>query len=96
VVKDGGILTTYDPRTGAILKRGRIEGATEPFFPSPVAAGDKIYVTSSAGIVAVVRAVAQWETLAINDLDEPIEASPAIADGRLFVRTKTKLYAFGK
>jgi outer membrane protein assembly factor BamB len=94
VVKDGGILTTHDPRTGAILKRGRIQGATEPFFPSPVAAGDNIYLTSSAGTIAVVTAAAQWETLQINDLDEPIEASPAIADGRLFVRTKSKLYAF--
>jgi outer membrane protein assembly factor BamB len=94
LVKDGGILTSYDPRTGAILKRGRIEGATEPFSPSPVAAGDRIYLTSSTGTVAVVTAQAQWETLKVNDLDEPVEASPAIADGRLFVRTRSKLYAF--
>jgi outer membrane protein assembly factor BamB len=94
LVKDGGILTSYDPQTGAILKRGRIEGATEPFFPSPVTAGGRLYVTSSAGTVAVVSAQAQWETLAVNDLDEPVFASPAIADGKLFVRTRSKLYAF--
>jgi outer membrane protein assembly factor BamB len=94
LVMDGGILTSYDPRTGAILKRGRIEGATDPFFPSPVAAGGRLYFTSSAGTVAVVKAAAQWETLAINDLDELVYASPAIADGRLLVRTRSKLYAF--
>jgi outer membrane protein assembly factor BamB len=94
LVKDGGILTSYEPKTGAILKRGRIQGATEPFFPSPVAAGDRLYLTSSTGTVAVVTAKAQWETLAVNDLDEPVSASPAIADGRLFVRTHSKLYAF--
>jgi hypothetical protein len=42
----------------------------------------------------VVKAAAQWETLAINDLDELVYASPAIADGRLLVRTRSKLYAF--
>jgi outer membrane protein assembly factor BamB len=94
LVKDGGILTSYDPLTGAILKRGRIEGATDPFFPSPVTAGGRLYLTSSTGTVAVVSAQAQWETLAVNDLDEPVFASPAIADGRLFVRTRSKLYAF--
>jgi hypothetical protein len=95
LVKDGGILTSYDPLTGAVLKRGRIEGAVEPFFPSPVAAGGRLYVTSSTGTVAVVSAEAQWETLRVNDLDEPLHASPAIADGRIFVRTRSRLYAFG-
>ena len=94
LVKDGGILTSYDPKTGAVLKRGRIEGATEQFFPSPVAAGGRLYLTSSTGTVAVVSAQAQWETLAVNDLDEPVFATPAVADGRLFVRTRSKLYAF--
>jgi hypothetical protein len=94
LVKDGGILTSYAPRTGAIHERGRIQGAVEPFFPSPVAAGGRLYVTSSNGVVAVVEAPPQWETLAVNDLDEPVYASPALADGRLFVRTRSKLYAF--
>ncbi len=94
LVKDGGILTSYDPKTGTVLKRGRVEGATEPFSPSPVAAGGRIYLTSSTGTVAVVSAQAQWETLAVNDLDEPVFATPAVADGRLFVRTRSKLYAF--
>jgi outer membrane protein assembly factor BamB len=95
LVKDGGILTSYDPRSGAVLKRGRIEGAVEPFFPSPVAAGGRLYLTSSTGTIAVVTAEAQWDTLAVSDLDEEIFASPAIAGGRLFVRTRSKLYAFG-
>ena len=94
LVKDGGILTSYEPKSGAILKRGRIEGATEQFFPSPVGAGGRLYLTSSTGTVAVVSAQAQWERLAVNDLDEPVFASPAIAGGRLFVRTRSKLYAF--
>ena len=78
-----------------MLKRGRIAGAVEPFFPSPVAAAGRLYLASSVGSVAVVSAEAEWETLFVNDLDEEIFASPAIADGLLFLRTRSKLYAFG-
>jgi outer membrane protein assembly factor BamB len=94
-ITDGGILTSFNPASGAVLKRDRIKGAAEPFTPSPVAAAGKLYLTSSNGTIAVVAAKAQWETLSVGELDEPIEASPAIGDGRLFVRTSTKLYAFG-
>jgi outer membrane protein assembly factor BamB len=96
LVKDGGILTSYDPKTGAVLKRGRIQGAVEPFSPSPVAAGGRLYFTSSTGTIAVVSAEAQWRTLAVNDLDEPVFASPAIDQGRLYVRTQSKLYGFSR
>ncbi len=95
LVRDGGILTSYDPATGAVLKRARIEGATEPFFPSPVASAGRLYLASSSGAVAVVEARGDWKTLSVGDLDEPIEASPAIGDGRLFVRGASRLYAFG-
>jgi hypothetical protein len=94
LVKDGGILTSYDPQTGNVLKRARIEGVVESFSPSPVAASGRLYLTSSGGTVAVVSAEAQWETLAKSDLDEEVFASPAIGDGRLLVRTRTKLYSF--
>lgn len=77
------------------MKRGRIEGVVEPFYPSPVATDGKLYLTSSVGSVAVVSAEAQWETLAISDLDERIYVSPAIADETLLVRTRSSLYAFG-
>jgi outer membrane protein assembly factor BamB len=96
LVKDGGILTSYDPKTGAVIKRGRIQGAVEPFSPSPVGAAGRLYLTSSTGTIAVVTAEGDWETLVVNDLDEPVFASPAIAGGRLYVRTQSKLYAFAR
>jgi outer membrane protein assembly factor BamB len=95
LIRDGGILTSYDPRTGEVLRQGRIAGAVEPFSPSPVAAGGRLYLASTSGTVAVVAARADWRTVAVSDLDEPIYASPAIGGGRLFVRTRSKLYAFG-
>ena len=77
-----------------VLKRGRIESAAESFHPSPIVADDRLYFTSSSGTVAVVSAVGEWELLQLSDLDEPVNATPAVADGRIFVRTRTKLMSF--
>jgi hypothetical protein len=45
--------------------------------------------------VSVVKAGAQWETLAVNDLDDECYATPAIDGGRLYIRTRSALYCFG-
>jgi len=96
LVKGGGVLTALDPRTGRILKQGRLPGAMEGIFSSPVAADGKIYVTSASGKVTVLKAGPDWTTLAVNDLDEECYASPAIGDGRIYIRTLNSVYAFAK
>jgi outer membrane protein assembly factor BamB len=95
LVKNGGIVTTLDPRSGAVLKTGRAAEAIDDYFASPVAADGKVFLLSHAGKMAVLKAAAQWEVLAVNDLAETAQATPAIADGRLYVRTQKSLYAFG-
>jgi hypothetical protein len=96
LVKDGGIVTALDPSTGAVLKRGRASGALGTYFSSPVAADDKIYLVNEEGKVAVLKAGPEWEVLAVNDLGEDCYATPAIADGRIYIRTGSTLYCFGK
>jgi hypothetical protein len=96
LVKGGGVMTALDPRTGRILKQGRLSGDPDGIFASPVAADGKIYVTSASGKVTVVKAGANWTTLHVNDLDEECYASPAIADRRIYIRTRSALYAFAK
>jgi hypothetical protein len=44
----------------------------------------------------VVKAVGEWDVLAVNALDDEVFATPAIADGKIYVRTKSALYCFGK
>ena len=83
MIKDGGILTSLDAKSGEVLKRGRIKGAAEPFYPSPVISDGRIYLAANSGKVAVVSAEADWELLSLSDLDERIDASPAIAEGAL-------------
>jgi outer membrane protein assembly factor BamB len=94
IVKDGGILTNLDAKTGKILKSARIPGAMDAYYSSPVAGDGKIYVASEAGKLAVIKPGADWEVLTVNDLDEPVYATPAIEQGRIYVRTAVGLYCF--
>jgi outer membrane protein assembly factor BamB len=97
MVKDGGMVTAYDPKTGkAIYQQQRVlpEG---PYYASPVAANGHIYFTSlDDGTITVLKAGAdKAEVVAVNPkLDEVTAATPAIADDTLYVRTAGHLYAF--
>ncbi len=95
IVKDGGIMTSLNPESGEVFKAGRLKDAIGPVFASPVAADGKVYFTSEGGKINVVRAGEQWETIAVNDLAEECYATPAIAGGRIYVRTRSALYSFG-
>lgn len=94
LVKDGGILTSLDAKTGAILKQGRLAGALDTYYSSPVAAAGKIYLFSENGVATVLKAGGNWETLAVNEMDEPVFATPAFIENRMYVRTRSTLYCF--
>ena len=94
LMKEGGILTALDPATGAVLKQGRLNGALDFYYSSPVGADGKIFTASQAGKVSVIRADREWEVLAVNEMDDEVFATPAPVDGRLYLRTKSALYCF--
>jgi outer membrane protein assembly factor BamB len=94
MVKTGGIITSLDPATGQILKQGRSSGALGEYYASPVAADGKVFLASTEGKISVLKAGAQWEVLAVNDIADEVNATPALGDGRLFVRTRGAMYCF--
>jgi len=94
-VKNGGILTAFDARTGEVAKTGRIQGALGGYSASPVLAEGRLYFSSEEGKVAVVRPGRDWELVQLNDLQEEIFATPALSAGKLFIRTTEALYCFG-
>ena len=96
LVKDGGILTTLDPESGEVLKQARLNGATDRYYSSPVGVDGKVYLISQNGKAPVLKAGGQWEVLALNDLADECYATPAIADSRLYVRTRRTLYCFAR
>jgi outer membrane protein assembly factor BamB len=96
LLKEGGILTALDPRSGEVLKQGRLAGAAGAYFSSPVGADGKLYAINEEGKAAVLKAGANWEVLKVNDLGEECYATPAIVDGKIFLRTNSALYCFAK
>lgn len=96
LVKTGGIATSLNPATGEVLRQGRLRGALEGYYASPVAADGKVYMISQAGKVSVLKADRDWELLALNDLEEETYATPAIAAGKIYLRTRNTLYCFAK
>lgn len=94
-IKDGGVMTAFDSESGAVLKQGRITGALDKYYASPVAADGKIYLASQDGRVSTIAPGSDWQVLAVNDFGEPIYATPAIGSGVLFIRTMRALYAIG-
>jgi outer membrane protein assembly factor BamB len=95
LVKDGGIITSLDPKTGQPLKEGRSPQALGEYYASPIAADDKVFVASTDGKISVLKAGAQWEVLGVNDMGEEVHATPALSGGRIFVRTRSSVYSFG-
>jgi outer membrane protein assembly factor BamB len=94
VVKEGGILTALNPKTGEILKQGRLKGALDDYYASPVGAAGKVFLLSQQGKATVIRAGGDWEILASNDLEDETYATPAIVDDKLYIRTRRTLYCF--
>jgi outer membrane protein assembly factor BamB len=78
------------------LKQGRSPGALGEYYASPVAADGKLFLSSGEGKISVLKAAANWEVLQVNDLGEEIHATPALSDGRIYVRTHSSLYCFGQ
>ncbi len=94
VVTNGGIASCYEAQTGKMLYRQRL-GASGFFYASLVAGNGNLYAASYNGVLVVFKAGDQCHVLARNNLGEQIVATPALVDGRVYVRTQGHLYAFG-
>ena len=94
MVRTGGIVTTLDPATGGLLKQGRSPDALGEYYASPVAADGKVFLASVEGKITVLQAGVEWQVLGVNDLAEEIHATPALSEGRIYVRTQGAIYCF--
>jgi outer membrane protein assembly factor BamB len=89
---DEGVVTCADVRTGKVHWRERVEGK---FYASPVCVGDRLYNASTDGEVFVLAAAKKYRQLGRNALGEGTHSTPAVAHGRLYLRTFTHLLALG-
>lgn len=88
-----GLLTLLETSTG---KKLWTKEHDEGFWSSPVLVGDRVYAVDRKGRTLVFKAGAAYEQLALNELGEKTDCSPAIPDGRVYLRTEKHLYCVGK
>ena len=93
VVHDGGVASCVDALTGKEHWRERLGGNHDA---SPVEIRGRIYFCNREGKTTIAAASDKFEVLAINQLKGTFKASPAIADGALFLRSDTHLYRIEK
>ena len=92
LASDHGVVTAVDAATGETVWRERTGGI---FSASPVAGDGKVYLVSETGAVFVYAAEREPKLLARNQIDGRIVASPALAEGRLYLRADDRLVAIG-
>jgi outer membrane protein assembly factor BamB len=92
-ISDSGIAVCYDAPSGKPHWQKRL---SSKFWASPVYADGRIYCLDEAGTTTVLAGGKEFETLATNKLDGQTQASPAIVDGVIFLRTDTHLYRIEK
>lgn len=94
VVKKGGLSSSFDAETGAThWELNRIRNIGD-YYGSPVAGDGKIYVPGENGFIVVLEQGPKLKVLSKNDIGESCLATPAIADGRLYIRGRNSLFCF--
>jgi outer membrane protein assembly factor BamB len=92
-ITDGGVATCLEASTGDVVWQRRIGGN---FSASPVAADGRIYLLSDQGQTTVIAAGPEFQVLAANPLNDKVQASMAVSNKRLFIRTAGNLYCIGQ
>jgi len=90
---DGGVLTCLNAKTGKQLYQERVAQGT--FFSSPILVDGKIYCGSREGKMVVVAASEKFKHLGTSQMRSGIHATPAVANGNMFIRTDTHLICLG-
>ena len=85
----------YAADTGRELFKARVGGVGHTFSASPVAAGNHSTSSTKKARRSSSKAATRYKEVAQNALNEMSLASPAVADGALFIRTEKRLYRIG-
>ncbi|MDB5321158.1 MAG: outer rane biosis protein BamB [Phycisphaerales bacterium] len=89
-----GILKCYGMADGAEVYSQRLEGAAPAV--SPIVTGDGTIYFATSGRSYVVKAGAKYEQVAVNNLDDANYASPAVSEGRIYLKGQRFLYCLGR
>jgi outer membrane protein assembly factor BamB len=96
LLTDNGIVTCLDPKTGEVKYEGGRVPVPARFMGSPVAYAGFVAMTSEDGDTYMLKAGSSHEIVRTNSVDEPVLSSPAIANGRIYIRGQKHLFAIGR
>ena len=91
-ITEVGMATCLKAETGEVLWKERVPGN---FGASPVYAEGRVYFVADNGETTVIQAKPEFKILARNPLGEKVQASPAISQGKIFIRSEKHLFAIG-
>lgn len=93
-----GVVTCYRADTGELVWRERLPAETtgEAYSASPIGVDGRVYFTRDSGETFVLRAGPDFEVLQVNQVGEPMLASPALLNGRWYMRTQGHLICVGQ
>src|SRR5436305_6959962 len=92
-ITDDGVARCFDAVSGNLKWKERLKGQ---YKASPVAAEGRVFFLNIDGLCTVVSASPRFDKLVENKLDDETIASPAISDGRIFIRGQKTLYCIGR
>jgi outer membrane protein assembly factor BamB len=96
VLANNGLFDAYDLKTGEEIYRQRLPLVGSGFSASPIAADGKIYLSNEDGDMLVIAAGPEFKHIGTNSMGELLMATPALSEGRMFVRSVSSLFAIGK
>ena len=95
LIKNGGQLSCVDVESGEIIQRMRTQGGGT-HYASPLIANDHLYCFAGDGRVSVMKITDRPTIVSVNEMEENVYATPAIVDSVIYLRTHSKLFAFGE
>jgi outer membrane protein assembly factor BamB len=92
-VSDNGVASCLDAHSGEVHWTKRLGGN---YSASPIAAEGRLYFTNEDGVTRVISAAIEYELLETNDLEDRTFASLTPDNGKLYIRTESKLWCIGQ
>lgn len=93
---NNSVLTVLNAKTGkVVIDKERLPQVRE-FYASPIVAAGRVYFVDRSGTTVVLKAGDTAEVLAVNKLDDPIDASPVAVGKQLFLRSEKYLYCIAE
>ena len=91
-IKENGMLQCLDPKTGDAIWSHRMDGN---YSASPVFADGRIYLLSDSATTTIIEPGRGYKEIAVNELEGQVQASVAVSNGHLFIRTQDAVYCIG-